>query len=106
MAKSKPVTYSNLAKLDATTDQDIARQIAEDPDTAPELTDEWFDKADLHYGETLLRRGRGRPPLGLAKRLVSLRLDQDVIDAFRAGGPGWQSRINAALRKHLWGEQD
>jgi len=93
-----------LAKIDATTDEDIARQIAEDPDTAPELTDEWFNKADLYYGETLLRRGRGRPPLDNSKKLVSLRLDQDVIDAFRAGGPGWQSRINAALRKHLWGE--
>jgi uncharacterized protein (DUF4415 family) len=101
MAKSKPVIYSDLEKVDATTDDDIARQIAEDPDTAPELTDEWFDKADLHYGETLLRRGRGRPPLEAPKKLVSLRLDQDVVDRFRAGGPGWQSRINAALRKHL-----
>jgi hypothetical protein len=32
------------------------------------LTDEWFDKADLHYGETLLRRGRGRPPLDAPKK--------------------------------------
>jgi uncharacterized protein (DUF4415 family) len=104
MVKSKPVIYSDLAKVDATTDEDIAAQIAEDPDTAPELTDEWFDKADLHYGETLLRRGRGRPSLAAPKKLVSLRLDQDVIDRFRAGGPGWQSRINAALRKHLQGK--
>ena len=104
MVKSKPAIYSDLAKVDATTDEDIARQIAEDPDTAPELTAEWFDKADLHYGETLLRRGRGRPPLSTPKKLVSLRLDQDVIDGFRAGGPGWQSRINAVLRKHLCGE--
>jgi len=93
-----------LAKVDATTNDEIARQIAEDPDTAPELTDEWFDKANLHYGEKLIRRGRGRPPLDAPKKLVSLRLDRDVIDRFRAGGPGWQSRINAALRKHLWGE--
>jgi len=104
MVKSKPAIYSDLAKVDATTDENIARQIAEDPDTAPELTAEWFDKADLHYGETLLRRGRGRPPLSTPKKLVSLRLDQDVIDGFRAGGPGWQSRINAVLRKHLCGE--
>jgi uncharacterized protein (DUF4415 family) len=104
MAKNKRVIYSDLAKVDATTDDDIARQIAEDPDTAPELTDEWFDKADLHYGEALLRRGRGRPVLDSPKKLVSLRLDRDVIDRFRAGGPGWQSRVNAALRKHLWGE--
>ena len=104
MPENKPVIYSDLAKIDATTDEDIARQIAEDPDTAPELTDEWFDKADLHYGETLLRRGRGRPPLDNAKKLVSLSLDQDVIEQFQAGGPDWESHINAALRKHLWGE--
>ena len=106
MAKSKPAIYSDLAKIDATTDDDIARQIAEDPDTAPELTDDWFDKADLHYGEILLRRGRGRPRLDTPKKLVSLRLDQDVIESFRAGGPGWQSRINAALRKYLWADKE
>src|SRR6266851_1740884 len=104
MPESKRVSGSDLAKVDATTDEDIARQIAEDPDTAPELTDEWFDKADLHYGEILLRRGRGRPPLDQPKKLVSLRLDLDVIEQFRSGGAGWQSRIKAALRKHLWGE--
>src|SRR6185312_15959817 len=104
MPESKRPLGSDLARIDATTDEDIARQIAEDPDTAPELTNEWFDKADLHYGETLLRRGRGRPPLEVRKKLVLLRLDQDVIDAFRVGGPGWQSRIDAALRKRLWGE--
>ena len=103
MAENKRAIYSDLAKIDATTDEEIARQIAEDPDTAPELTDAWFEKADLYHGETLLRRGRGRPPLGSPKKLVSLRLDRDVIEAFRSGGPGWQSRVNAALRKHLWG---
>jgi uncharacterized protein (DUF4415 family) len=102
MAENKAATYSNLAKVDATTDEEIARQIADDPDTAPELTDEWFDKADLHYGETLLRRGR--PRTETPKKLVSLRLDPDVVDAFHVGGPGWQSRINAALRKRLWGK--
>jgi hypothetical protein len=40
-------TPENLAKLDAITDEDIARQIAEDPDVAPELTDEWFENARL-----------------------------------------------------------
>jgi uncharacterized protein (DUF4415 family) len=41
---------------------------------------------------------RGRPA-GSSKQLVSLRIDRDVIEQFRAGGPGWQSRINEALRK-------
>ena len=40
-------TPENLAKLDAMTDDDIAAQIAADPDAAPELTDEWFENARL-----------------------------------------------------------
>ena len=34
-----------------------------------------------------------------AKEMVSIRLDRDVLDFFQADGPGWQERINAALRK-------
>lgn len=105
MPENKFVIHTDLAKLDATTDEDIARQIAEDPDTAPELTDEFFEQADFYIGDKLIRRGRGRPPAEAPKKLVSLRLDQDVIEKFRAAGPGWQSRINAALREHLWGKQ-
>ena len=33
------------------------------------------------------------------RELVSLRIDQDVLEHFQEGGPGWQDRINAALRK-------
>lgn len=43
-----------------------------------------------------------KPPAGgvpPAKETVSLRLDQDVLEAFQAEGPGWQDRINVALRK-------
>jgi hypothetical protein len=40
-------TPENLAKLDAMTDEDIAKQIAEDPDVAPELDDAWFERARL-----------------------------------------------------------
>ena len=36
------------------------------------------------------------PPAG--KELVSLRLDRDVLEHFQDDGPGWQERINAALR--------
>ena len=43
---------------------------------------------------------QGRAPIAPhAKEQVSLRLDRDVLDHFQAGGPGWQDRINAALRK-------
>jgi uncharacterized protein (DUF4415 family) len=33
------------------------------------------------------------------KEQITLRIDQDVLEFFQAGGPGWQDRINAALRK-------
>jgi uncharacterized protein (DUF4415 family) len=46
----------------------------------------------------LIRRYRGRQRRP-TKRLISLRLDPDVIEHFRARGKGWQSRINATLRK-------
>lgn len=68
-----------------------------DPDDAPILTKEWFEQADRYEGTTLVRRGR--PKSDNPKQPISLRLDADVIDAFRNSGPGWQSRINAVLRK-------
>jgi uncharacterized protein (DUF4415 family) len=68
-----------------------------DPDEAPELTDEWFQKADLYDGEKLIRRGRR--PLDNPKKAISLRIDADVLERFKAGGPGWQGRMNEALRK-------
>jgi len=40
-----------------------------------------------------------RPALPNVKEQVSLRIDRDVLDFFQAGGPGWQERINDALRK-------
>jgi uncharacterized protein (DUF4415 family) len=40
-----------------------------------------------------------RPTIGLSSReTVALKLDRDVLDHFQADGPGWQERINAALR--------
>jgi uncharacterized protein (DUF4415 family) len=40
-----------------------------------------------------------RPAVPGAKEQVTLRLDRDVLDHFQDGGPGWQDRINDALRK-------
>jgi len=40
-----------------------------------------------------------RAAIPQAKEMVSLRLDRDVLDHFQAAGPGWQDRINDALRK-------
>lgn len=45
------------------------------------------------------KRARGRPKLESPKEQVTLRLDANVLNAFREDGPGWQSRINATLVK-------
>ena len=68
-----------------------------DPDDAPHLTREWFERADLYQGDKVVPRGR--PKSARPKEAVNLRLDPDVLEYFRRTGPGWQSRINAALRK-------
>ncbi len=70
-----------------------------DPDDAPELTEEWFERATLYDGERVIRRGR--PKLASPKAQVTLRLDADVLAGLRATGPGWQSRANAALKDWL-----
>ena len=70
-----------------------------DPDDAPPLTDAFFTQAEIHDGARLIRRGR--PPLPQAKRQVTLRLDPDLLDRLRASGPGWQTRVNKALRDWL-----
>jgi len=42
-----------------------------------------------------------RPAIPNVKEMVSLRIDRDVLDHFQADGPGWQDRINDALRKMI-----
>lgn len=73
--------------LDTMTDEEDAAITADalaDPDNPP--ADELFAR-------------RGRPKSDNPKQPVSIRLDADVIEHFKAGGEGWQSRINAALRR-------
>ncbi len=93
MPESKRAIHTDLAKLDA---HEVQPEEYED---IPELTDEFFDNAEIRLGEKLIRPGR--PQSENAKKLVSLRLDPDIIERFRATGPGWQSGINAALREYL-----
>lgn len=70
-----------------------------DPDDAPELTDDFFEHADEYLGDKLVRRGR--PRSGRTKLSLTVRYDADIVDAFRATGPGWQTRMNDALRDWL-----
>jgi uncharacterized protein (DUF4415 family) len=89
--KSSKAIGSDLKKVDAYV------LGSRDYEEVPELTDEWFRHADLYEGGKLIRRGRPSSPN--PKRPVSLRLDPDVLAHFRRSGRGWQSRINAVLRK-------
>jgi uncharacterized protein (DUF4415 family) len=47
-----------------------------------------------------VRRGRG-PNKKTTKEQVAIRLDREIVGAFRAGGPGWQTRVNDALKEWL-----
>ena len=69
----------------------------------PEWTADDFARAVPFSGlpaplRTTLAR-RGRPPKAAVKVATSIRLSPDVLDHFKATGPGWQTRIDAALRK-------
>ena len=67
-----------------------------DPDTAPDLAaDGWPEK----FARVAVRRGR--PPSANPKISTTIRLSRDVIEHFKAGGRGWQTRIDAALREWI-----
>ena len=91
MTEKKRVSRSDLQKVEA-------RPITPGQyDEIPELTEDWFEGAELHVGGVKVQRGRPRSPT--RKVSLKLRLDPDVVKAFRASAPGWQSRMNAALRQ-------
>lgn len=95
-----------LRELPPITDEEEARiqaGIALDPDN-PEITEEEFRQM-RPFAEVFpqwaaeIRRARGRPTSETPRKVVSIRLDQDVIEKYRASGKGWQARMNADLRK-------
>lgn len=66
-----------------------------DPDDdAPDLTTPYWAATFA-----AARVQRGRPKSSAPKISTTLRLDPEVLDAFKSSGPGWQSRMNEALRK-------
>ena len=67
-----------------------------DPDDAPSLTHDFFARATLNKSGKPVR---GRPKIANPKMSVSIRLDQEVVSAFKSKGEGWQTAINTSLRK-------
>lgn len=91
MPKLKPGTVI------PTPDEDSAITAAamSDPEARPFTDEEWVAVKPV--------RGRGRPPQGVTKAPISIRLDVRVLDAFKATGEGWQTRMNDALTE--WADQ-
>ena len=69
-----------------------------DPHNRDEVRKFWAG-AIKHRGIEEFRRKRGRPPLAQPKVAISLRLDPEVLAAWKATGPGWQTRMADALKK-------
>jgi uncharacterized protein (DUF4415 family) len=51
-----------------------------------------------YWSTASIKRGRGRPVVAVKRPTLNMRVDAQVLDAFKATGPGWQTRINALLR--------
>ena len=68
-------------------DAAIARGIAADPDTY-----------EVPSEEIAQMRPRGRPVLLRPKAALTMRVDAEVLDALKASGPGWQTRVNELLK--------
>jgi uncharacterized protein (DUF4415 family) len=56
---------------------------------------------EMLAGVEVYRKKRGRPVGQATKVSTTVRFDREVLEAFRATGPGWQSRMNAALKEWL-----
>lgn len=92
-ANARARALASLKTISDEEDAAITAAAEADPDNPP-LTEEDFAR----MVPSTARRGRG-PGKAPAKKLVSLRIDPEVIDRFRADGPGWQARINDILRR-------
>jgi len=77
---------TDWARVDAMTDEDIERAIADDPD--------WADFKEIDWSKAVL-------VIPKAKKSISIRVDEEVIDFFRATGKGYQTRINAVLKHYV-----
>ena len=74
-------------RVENLTDEDIHEAVKEDPD-AFLLSEDWFENAVLVSPSA-------------EKERISIRLDKDILEFFRAGGSGYQSRINKVLREYM-----
>jgi uncharacterized protein (DUF4415 family) len=80
-----------------------SRRTRRDPHDPPEITREWVAGADLDDGKKLVKRGRSA---GTARNTqTTVRISNEVLAFFRASGRGWQTRMDAALKKYVAARQ-
>ena len=95
--------FSSARPLTDAEEAEIQMMIASDPDNPEATEDELKEFRPLRDVfpdlAASIDRKLGRPRAESPKKAISLRLDQEVIDRFKATGDGWQSRMNEALRK-------
>lgn len=77
---------TDWARVDAMTDEDIVAAMRDDPD--------WQDVIDIDWSKAVA-------VVPQQKTAISIRLDDDIIDFFKATGKGYQTRINAVLRHYV-----
>jgi uncharacterized protein (DUF4415 family) len=95
MSRASKATKADWAEARRTALENL-REITDEEDA--EITAAALSDPDAQPADELIRK-RGRPFAETTKEKVSLRLDPDVLAHFRATGPGWQTRLNDALRK-------
>ncbi len=81
----------------------VKREAAQDAPVPFDAENEPYDPNDTqaaaaYWHAATVKRGRGRPELAVKRPTLNMRVDAEVLDAFKATGPGWQTRINALLR--------
>jgi uncharacterized protein (DUF4415 family) len=91
------------AKTKDTDWERVKREAAQDAPIAHTATDGPYDPNDAaavaaYWQQASIKRGRGRPAVAVKRPTLNMRVDAEVLEAFKATGQGWQTRINAALR--------
>lgn len=82
-------------------DEDNPEWTAEDMAKARPAADVLPELIGAKSTQELLRRGRGRPQKDARKVNQTIRIDPEVLEAYRQEGKGWQTRINQVLRENM-----
>lgn len=82
----------------------VKREAAQGTAVAHDPSQELYDPNDpaavtAYWEQATIKRGRGRPTVAVKRPTLNMRVDAEVLDAFKATGAGWQTRINAVLRE-------